>query len=208
MSVSNFSSVSFKTVMMGLLVLLALASPVLCLPPLPAPSPSASLLKGHQSQNDMRLEIIVDLEDDLGHEDRHEGLDRQQRRFESQSLELDNHVEGPSIVVEETSGTNSNALFDIEIENVGGRTKHRGLVPQLWANYTGPYQPPAEEVSCNVARMKCAYRAGCGLALQNYILGCSELAEGKTKACSVHCRHSLIALMSTPEGQRLMKVRS
>lgn len=83
---------------------------------------------------------------------------------------------------------------------------HRGLVPQLWPNYTETALPPAEEQSCNAARLKCAYRAGCGLALQNYLLGCSDLAEGKTTQCNTHCRHSLIALMSTIEGQRLMKV--
>ncbi len=48
----------------------------------------------------------------------------------------------------------------------------RGLVPQLWPNYTGPPVPPAEEVPCDTARLKCAYRAGCGLALQNYVLAC------------------------------------
>ena len=48
-------------------------------------------------------------------------------------------------------------------------------MPQLWANYTMPTEPPAENVSCNVARLKCAYRAGCGLALQNYALGCTDL---------------------------------
>ena len=88
------------------------------------------------------------------------------------------------------------------------KSSSRGLVPQLWPNYTGPAEPPAEEVPCDMAKLKCAYRAGCGLALQNYMLGCSDLAEGKTKTCNTHCRHSLIALMSTPEGQRLMKVRS
>ena len=51
---------------------------------------------------------------------------------------------------------------------------NRGLVPQLWANYTEPTQPPAENVTCNVARLLCANRAGCGLALQNYALGCTD----------------------------------
>ncbi len=82
------------------------------------------------------------------------------------------------------------------------------LVPQLWPNYTGPELPEAETVPCDVARMKCAFRSGCGLALQNYALGCMALVEGKTDKCNSHCRHSLIALMSTPQGQRLMKVNS
>ena len=62
---------------------------------------------------------------------------------------------------------------------------NRGLVPQLWANYTIPTEPPAENVSCNVARWKCANRPGCSMALQNYALGCTNLVgdiyDGKEK---------------------------
>jgi hypothetical protein len=39
-------------------------------------------------------------------------------------------------------------------------TLNRGLVPQLWPNYTGPELPDPESVSCNDARLACAYRAG------------------------------------------------
>ena len=81
-----------------------------------------------------------------------------------------------------------------------------GLVPQLWPNYTGPELPEAQEVPCDVAQTKCAFRSGCSLALQNYALGCLTLVKGATEVCNSHCRHSLIALMSTVEGQRLMKV--
>ena len=80
-------------------------------------------------------------------------------------------------------------------------------MPQLWANYTGPPETPAENVSCNVARLKCAYRAGCGLALQSYVIACQDLSKGRTDTCNAHCKHALIALMSTHEGKRLMKVR-
>ena len=58
----------------------------------------------------------------------------------------------------------------------------------------------------NDAIIKCAFRSGCLLALQNYELGCFDLVKGKSQVCSSHCRHSLIGLMSTPEGERLMKV--
>ena len=44
------------------------------------------------------------------------------------------------------------------IQNSG--TLNRGLVPQLWPNYTGPELPNPESVSCNDARLACAYRAG------------------------------------------------
>ncbi len=96
---------------------------------------------------------------------------------------------------------------DGEAANKIYHEKNRGLVPQLWPNYTAPTPPPAEEVSCNMAYLQCSYRAGCGLALQKYTLACADLAHGRTRKCSTHCRHTLIALMSTKEGQRLMKVR-
>ena len=83
----------------------------------------------------------------------------------------------------------------------------RGIVPQLWANYSGPPDlPQPEEVPCDIARLKCAFRSGCGLALQNYAIGCLGLVKGQSDVCNTHCRHSLIALLSTFEGQRLMKV--
>jgi hypothetical protein len=151
---------------------------------------------------------------------------RQERRFEQQAVQ-EQEVE---IIYEERNG-DTELIEDIVIvkaednNNFNNNNEatsqqpplvnvvvtpdsiHRGLVPQLWPNYTGPELPDPETVSCDVARMKCAYRAGCGLALQNYALGCLDLVKGKTSVCNTHCRHSLIALMSTPEGQRLMKVR-
>jgi len=107
---------------------------------------------------------------------------------------------------------------------------HRGLVPQLWENYTKPSEAPAENVSCNTARFKCAQRPGCKMALTSYAMHCNVLVaeDGDRKGkrpfaarhksledihdeyrnenvCSSHCRHSLIALMSTHEGRRMMK---
>jgi len=81
----------------------------------------------------------------------------------------------------------------------------RGLVPQLLANYSAPSLPPAHEVGCNQATMACAYRGGCGLALQQYMQSCSDLVTGVTDTCSKDCRFALIALLSTPEGKRLME---
>jgi len=81
----------------------------------------------------------------------------------------------------------------------------RGLVPQLLANYSSPSLPPAGEVVCSQASLVCANREGCGLALQHYISSCSDLVTGATKTCSKDCRLALIALLSTPEGERLME---
>ena len=78
-------------------------------------------------------------------------------------------------------------------------------MPQLLANYSTPAPPPADEVGCNDAYLTCAYRGGCGKALQNYMVNCAELREGLTETCSKQCQFALIALLSTPEGERLMQ---
>ena len=83
----------------------------------------------------------------------------------------------------------------------------RGLVPQLYANYSGPELLPASEVGCGHATLACANRDGCGLALEQYMVSCSDLVTGLTTQCSAQCRLSLIALLSTPEGDRLMKCK-
>ena len=136
-------------------------------------------------------------------------IQRQERRFSQNPVtvqELEIVYEEPNgdvieedkvIILEEASSTD---------EPVTPNVLHKGLVPQLWPNYTGPEEADPASVDCNTARIKCAFRAGCGLALQNYALGCLDLVKGKTQMCSAHCRHSLIALMSTHEGRRLMKV--
>lgn len=146
-------------------------------------------------------------------------IQRQERRFETpaktrQEIEFvytepnssKEVIEDIQVVIQQQPNPPDSEVPGDGLEPVTPDSVHRGLVPQLWPNYTGPAEPLAESVSCNVARMKCAYRAGCGLALQNYALGCLDLVKGKTQVCSTHCRHALIALMSTHEGQRLMKV--
>ena len=66
----------------------------------------------------------------------------------------------------------------------------------------------AASSSCEEARLKCAYRTGCGMALQNYIVGCSSVLHGPpTSTCPETCQHALIALTSTEEGKDLMTVR-
>lgn len=62
-------------------------------------------------------------------------------------------------------------------------------------------------MACEDARMKCAYRVGCGMALQNYLVGCSAVLQGPEPThCPEICQHSLIALTSTEEGKELMRV--
>lgn len=62
----------------------------------------------------------------------------------------------------------------------------------------------ASASSCEEARLKCAYRTGCGMALQNYIVGCSGVLHGPATSCPESCQHALIALTSTEEGKDLM----
>lgn len=67
-------------------------------------------------------------------------------------------------------------------------------------------------IPCEEARLKCAYREGCGAALQNYLVGCSSLLQGtnyleeQADFCPQICEYSLIALISTEEGKALMDV--
>ncbi|XP_046833335.1 growth arrest-specific protein 1-like isoform X1 [Vespa crabro] len=57
-------------------------------------------------------------------------------------------------------------------------------------------------VRCEDARLRCAYRTGCGMALQHYVTGCASVLQGDN--CSDACQHALIALTSTDEGKELM----
>ncbi|XP_015592578.1 growth arrest-specific protein 1 [Cephus cinctus] len=58
--------------------------------------------------------------------------------------------------------------------------------------------------ACNDIKMKCAYRSGCGAALQQYLMGCSGVLHGDVNDCPETCQHALIALTSTDEGKELM----
>ena len=75
----------------------------------------------------------------------------------------------------------------------------------MYANYSGPELIPPSEVNCGQATLACANRDGCGMALEQYMLSCSDLVTGADSSCSAQCRLSLIALLSTPEGDRLMQ---
>ncbi|XP_060522967.1 growth arrest-specific protein 1-like [Cylas formicarius] len=59
-------------------------------------------------------------------------------------------------------------------------------------------------IPCEEARMKCAYRTGCGTALHNYLVGCSVVLQGPHPTyCPEVCQYSLVALTSTEEGTAL-----
>ncbi|PSN45828.1 hypothetical protein C0J52_05527 [Blattella germanica] len=63
----------------------------------------------------------------------------------------------------------------------------------------------AASSTCEQARLKCAYRDGCGMALQKYMMGCSSVLHGPPiTTCPESCQHALIALTSTEEGKDLM----
>ncbi|XP_056630023.1 growth arrest-specific protein 1-like [Diorhabda carinulata] len=61
-------------------------------------------------------------------------------------------------------------------------------------------------VPCEEARMRCAYRDGCGRVLQKYIVDCSTVLQGDRfpTNCPEICQYTLIALTSTEEGMELM----
>ncbi|XP_038211347.1 growth arrest-specific protein 1-like [Zerene cesonia] len=62
----------------------------------------------------------------------------------------------------------------------------------------------AAATPCEEARMRCAYRTGCGAALNNYMMLCSDVLSQPTSVCPKECEHALIALTSTEEGKELM----
>ncbi|XP_011312894.1 growth arrest-specific protein 1 [Fopius arisanus] len=59
-------------------------------------------------------------------------------------------------------------------------------------------------ISCENARVKCAFRSGCGTALQQYIGSCASDLRGGVTSCPETCLLTLIALSSTDEGKQLM----
>jgi len=61
------------------------------------------------------------------------------------------------------------------------------------------------QLSCEEARLKCAYRSGCGKALHEYMARCSTVLRDSGNSCPESCQHALIALTSTDEGKDLMK---
>jgi len=85
-----------------------------------------------------------------------------------------------------------------------------GAWPPSSASLKGSDNPPSvittedDPVLCEDAHLKCAYRKGCGNALKSYMSGCLDVISGRTNKCTDHCKHALIALTSTEEGQRLM----
>ncbi|XP_049877228.1 growth arrest-specific protein 1-like [Pectinophora gossypiella] len=62
----------------------------------------------------------------------------------------------------------------------------------------------AAATPCEKARIRCAYRTGCGAALNNYMLLCNDVLAEPTTNCPKACEHALIALTSTEEGKELM----
>lgn len=59
---------------------------------------------------------------------------------------------------------------------------------------------------CQEAQLRCAYRSGCGAALENYELMCNDVMAEPNARCTKGCEYALIALTSTVEGKDLMNV--
>lgn len=66
--------------------------------------------------------------------------------------------------------------------------------------------PTNNSITCDEARLRCAYRTGCGMALQHYLTRCTSVLHGNINECPESCQHALIALTSTDEGKDLMRV--
>lgn len=64
-----------------------------------------------------------------------------------------------------------------------------------------------EEHACNETRLKCAFRSGCGTALNNYLQFCAADLSRNATTCPEACQHALIGLASTEEGKKLMECK-
>ncbi|CAL4073686.1 unnamed protein product [Meganyctiphanes norvegica] len=85
-----------------------------------------------------------------------------------------------------------------------GQNSNMSGTRQSYSNSSSTTTPVPPPIGCVEARIKCALRAGCGHALQNYMLGCSDMMSGRINYCDEYCKNSLIALTSTKEGHLLM----
>ncbi|CAH2984554.1 unnamed protein product [Chilo suppressalis] len=65
----------------------------------------------------------------------------------------------------------------------------------------------AGALQCQEAQLRCAYRSGCGAALQNYEMMCSDVLTEPGSKCTKACEYALIALTSTEEGKALMNCK-
>ncbi|XP_033227605.1 growth arrest-specific protein 1-like [Belonocnema kinseyi] len=65
--------------------------------------------------------------------------------------------------------------------------------------------PTNNSITCDEARLRCAYRTGCGMALQHYLTRCTSVLHENINECPESCQHALIALTSTDEGKDLMR---
>jgi len=157
------------------------------------------------------IKVLLESQEQLGRQERRldtgEVVRIQETFVEVLDEKTNKEVEEVEVEVEEVGGRGrpNRRVNKTPSSGANGKKRQRGLVPQLWKNYTGPVETPAENVTCDVAFAECKNRAGCGFALENYMFGCLSLIEGESKVCNSHCQHSLIALMSTHEGKRLMK---
>ncbi|KPJ03417.1 Growth arrest-specific protein 1 [Papilio xuthus] len=81
-----------------------------------------------------------------------------------------------------------------------------GRIYVMWAVATllAVYTLRATAISCTEARTRCAYRTGCGFALNNYMYLCGDVLSEPTSVCPKPCEHALIALTTAEEGKELM----
>jgi len=66
------------------------------------------------------------------------------------------------------------------------------------------YDKEREDNSCRNVQMQCNYRSGCGSTLQSFIFECDDLINNRTNHCSTRCKNTLVGLMSTQEGQKMI----
>lgn len=82
----------------------------------------------------------------------------------------------------------------------GGTGGERGLA------YADASVVERHQISCEEVRVRCAFGAGCSVALHNYFAKCDKVLQADSTSCPESCLYALVALTSTEDGKRMLDV--
>ena len=106
------------------------------------------------------IKVLLESQEQLGRQERRLDTGEVVRIQETfvEVLDANKEVEEVEVKVEEVGGSRGrpgSRVNKTPSTGVSGKKRQRGLVPQLWKNYTGPVETPAENVTCDVAFAEC-----------------------------------------------------
>ena len=107
------------------------------------------------------IKVLLESQEQLGRQERRldtgEVVRIQETFVEVLDEKTNKEVEEVEVEVEEVGGRGrpNRRVNKTPSSGANGKKRQRGLVPQLWKNYTGPVETPAENVTCDVAFAEC-----------------------------------------------------